>query len=122
IVIFVVNTTANPFFAVNDALVSRSRVFEFQAISVEEIKAIVRRALADKVRGLGQFEAMIDDDALEFLAQVSDGDARRALGALEVAVLSSDKPGAMLSRSAAEREHAHATRGHATPGRGVHLT
>src|SRR5207247_8272341 len=92
IVIFVVNTTANPFFAVNDALVSRSRVFEFQAISVEEIKAIIRRALADKVRGLGQFDASIDDDALEFLAQVSDGDARRALGAIEVAVLSSTSP------------------------------
>jgi putative ATPase len=89
IVILVGITTANPFFAVNDALVSRSRVFEFQPLSVEEIKTIVRRALADKVRGLGLFEATIDDDALEFLAEVSDGDARRALGALEVAVLSS---------------------------------
>src|SRR6185436_15723826 len=92
IVILVGITTANPFFAVNDALVSRSRVFEFQPLSVDEIKTIVRRALADKVRGLGQFEATIDDDALEFLAQVSDGDARRALGALEVAVLSSESP------------------------------
>jgi putative ATPase len=92
IVILVGITTANPFFAVNDALVSRSRVFEFQPLSVDEIKTIVRRALADKVRGLGQFEATIDEDALEFLAQVSDGDARRALGALEVAVLSSAAP------------------------------
>jgi putative ATPase len=92
IVILVGITTANPFFAVNDALVSRSRVFEFQPLSVDEIKTIVRRALTDKVRGLGQFEATIDDDALEFLAQVSDGDARRALGALEVAVLSSESP------------------------------
>src|SRR6185295_12343978 len=89
IVILVGITTANPFFAVNDALVSRSRVFEFQPLSVDEIKTIVRRALADKIRGLGQFEATIDDNALEFLAEVSDGDARRALGALEVAVLSS---------------------------------
>src|SRR5438105_4830694 len=81
IVILVGITTANPFFAVNDALVSRSRVFEFQPLSVDEIKTIVRRALADKVRRLGQFETKIDDDALDFLAQVSDGDARRALGA-----------------------------------------
>jgi putative ATPase len=89
IVILVGITTANPFFAVNDALVSRSRVFEFQPLSVDEIKTIVCRTLADEVRGLGQFKATIDEDALRFLAEVSDGDARRALGALEVAVLSS---------------------------------
>lgn len=92
IVILVGITTSNPFFAVNDALVSRSRVFEFQPLAVDEIKAIVRRALADGARGLGQFEASIDDDALTYLAEVSDGDARRALGALEVAVLSSSDP------------------------------
>jgi putative ATPase len=90
VVILVGITTANPFFAVNDALVSRSRVFEFQALSIEEIKTIVHRALADKDRGLGRHDVTIDDDALDFLAQVSDGDARRALGALDVAVLSSD--------------------------------
>jgi putative ATPase len=92
IVILVGITTANPFFAVNDALVSRSRVFEFQPLSVEEIRTIVQRALADKDRGLGQHNVTIDDDALEFLAEVSDGDARRALNALEVAVLSSHEP------------------------------
>jgi putative ATPase len=90
IVILVGITTANPFFAVNDALISRSRVFEFQPLSVDEIKIIIRRALADRERGLGEFEATIEDDALDFLAEVSDGDARRALGALEVAVLSSE--------------------------------
>jgi putative ATPase len=89
VVILVGITTANPFFAVNDALISRSRVFEFQPLSVDEIKILVRRALADRERGLGQHHATIDDEALEFLAEVSDGDARRALGALEVAVLSS---------------------------------
>ncbi|HJQ80859.1 MAG TPA: replication-associated recombination protein A [Lacipirellulaceae bacterium] len=88
IVILVGITTANPFFAVNDALVSRSRIFEFQPLSVDDIKTIVQRALADKDRGLGQYDATIDDDALEYLADISDGDARRALGALEVAVLS----------------------------------
>jgi putative ATPase len=65
-------------------------VFEFQPLSPDEIKTLVQRALADQERGLGRFEATIDDEALEYLAQVSDGDARRALGALEVAVLSSD--------------------------------
>jgi len=93
IVILVGITTANPFFAVNDALISRSRVFEFQPLSVDEIKTVVGRALADKDRGLGKHDATIDDDALEFLAQISDGDARRALGALEVAVLSSSSSG-----------------------------
>jgi putative ATPase len=114
VVILVGITTANPFFAVNDALVSRSRVFEFQALSPEEIKTIVRRALADRDRGLGNYGVAIDDDALDYLAEVSDGDARRALGAIEVAVLSSEHvEGAMLSRSGAKREHAHAAQGHA---------
>jgi putative ATPase len=92
VVILVGITTANPFFAVNDALVSRSRVFEFQPLSCDEIKTIVGRALADADRGLGRYDVTIDDDALEYLAEVSDGDARRALGALEVAVLSSPSP------------------------------
>src|SRR3954463_10121281 len=92
IVILVGITTANPFFAVTDALISRSRVFEFQPLSVDEIKSVVNRALTDKVRGLGEYEVTIDDDALKFLAEVSDGDARRALGALEIAVLSSPSP------------------------------
>src|SRR3954465_13453053 len=82
IVILVGITTANPFFAVNDALISPSPVFEFKPISRAEIKSIVGRALTDKTRGLGEYGATIDDDALQFLANVSDGDARRALGAL----------------------------------------
>lgn len=99
IVILVGITTSNPFFAVNDALISRSRVFEFQPLTADEIAAIVRRALTDKSRGLGRFGATIADDALAFLAEVSDGDARRALGALEVAVLSSALPtGLRLTR------------------------
>jgi putative ATPase len=92
VVILVGITTANPFFAVNDALVSRSRVFEFEPLSVDEIKSVVHRALSDIERGLGQYEATIDNDALQFLAEVSDGDARRALGAIEVAVLSAPSP------------------------------
>jgi putative ATPase len=89
IVTLVGATTENPFFAVISALVSRSRVFQFHPLSVEHIKSLVRRALADKERGLGEYEVHLHDDALEFLAEVSDGDARRALGALEVGVLSS---------------------------------
>ena len=92
IVILVGITTSNPFFAVNDALISRSRVFEFQPLSIDEIKALIHRALTDNERGLGQYQATIDDDALKFLAEVSDGDARSALGALEVAVMSSPTP------------------------------
>src|SRR5262249_10596173 len=81
-------TTSNPFFAVNSALVSRSQVFEFQPLAVKDIKTLLRRALAGKERGLGEHDVRVDDDALEFLAEVSDGDARRALAALEIGVLS----------------------------------
>jgi len=89
IVTLVGATTANPFFSVISALISRSRVFEFKPLSNDEIKTLVRRALADKERGLGREDVRLHDDALEFLAEVSDGDARRALGALEIGVLSS---------------------------------
>jgi putative ATPase len=93
IVTLVGATTQNPFFAINSALVSRSRVFQFESLSPDDIKTLIRRTLADHERGLGEFEVHIHDDALEFLANVSDGDARRALGALEVGVLSSsDRP------------------------------
>jgi putative ATPase len=86
-------TTSNPFFAVNSALVSRSQVFEFQPLSIDDIKTLVQRALADRERGLGQYPVHLHDDALEFLAETSDGDARRALAALEIGVLSShDSP------------------------------
>jgi putative ATPase len=88
-VILVGATTQNPFFALTSALVSRSRIFEFKPLSIEHIKAVIHRALSDKSRGLGNEQVQLDDDALQFLAEVSDGDARRALGALEVGVLSS---------------------------------
>jgi len=91
IVILVGATTANPFFAVNRALISRSRVFEFEALSNDEIKSVLLRALADRRRGLGEEQVQIDEDTLDFLADVSDGDARRALGALEIGVLSSSQ-------------------------------
>ena len=83
-------TTSNPFFAVNDALVSRSRVFEFKPLTVEDIKQVLRRAIADRERGLGAIPINADEGALDYLAEVSDGDARQALSALEVGVLSTD--------------------------------
>jgi putative ATPase len=95
-------TTANPFFAVNSALVSRSRIFEFKPLSIEEVKTLVLRALEDRQRGFGGEAIHLHDDALEFLAEVSDGDARRALGALEVGVLSTEKRPLEFTRALAE--------------------
>lgn len=88
ILILIGATTENPFFAVNSALVSRSQIFQFEPLSEEDIKTLIRRALADRQRGLGGHGATITEDALAFLATTSDGDARRALTAVEVAVLS----------------------------------
>ena len=84
-------TTANPFFAVNSALVSRSQVFQFEPLGVEDVKSILQRALEDPVNGLGNENIEVESGALEFLAEVSDGDARRALNALDVAVRSTDR-------------------------------
>jgi putative ATPase len=81
-------TTENPFFAINSPLVSRSQVFTFEPLTREHIKTIIQRALADKERGLGDIPVNLHPDALAFLAEMSDGDARRALTALEVGVLS----------------------------------
>ncbi len=91
IVTLVGATTSNPFFAVNSALVSRSQVFQFEPLSQDEIKSLLQRALTDERRGLGREEIRMHDDALEFLAEVCDGDARRALTALEIGVRSSNQ-------------------------------
>ena len=80
-------TTHNPFFTIVSPLVSRSQVFEFKPLSGEHIKQIVRAALADAERGLGGYRVELADEALELIAEVSDGDARRALNALEVGVM-----------------------------------
>ncbi|HKQ49184.1 MAG TPA: replication-associated recombination protein A [Phycisphaerae bacterium] len=88
IVILVGATTENPFFSVNSPLVSRSQIFQFEPLLEDDLKALMRRALADEERGMGQFKATITDEALAFLATTSDGDARRALTAIEVAILS----------------------------------
>lgn len=86
VVSLVAATTANPFFALIAPLLSRSQIFELKPLSADEIKAVVQQALADRDRGYGQRKLEVPDDVLDFLAASSDGDARRALGALEIAV------------------------------------
>jgi putative ATPase len=88
IVTFIGATTENPFFAVNAALTSRSQIFQFEALDVAEIKTLMKRALDDSENGLGAYQVKLDDEAAEHLAIVAEGDARRALNALEIAVLS----------------------------------
>src|SRR5260370_628842 len=92
IVVLIGATTQNPFFAINSALLSRSQIFTFQLLSRDDIKGLIRRALADTQRGLGQIAVNLHANALEFLAEMSDGDARRALAALEIGVLSQLDP------------------------------
>lgn len=89
VVILVGATTENPFFSINTPLLSRSQIFTFEPLAKEHIKTILQRALADKERGLGEIAVNMHPDALEFLAEISDGDARRALSALEIGVKSS---------------------------------
>jgi len=88
IVILVGATTENPFFAVNAPLVSRSQIFRFEPLSEEQIRQLVQRAMRDKQRGLGKYDIRMEPAALDHLATMSDGDARRALTALEIGVLS----------------------------------
>lgn len=81
-------TTENPFFAVNSPLVSRSQIFQFAPLSEDDIRKLLRRAIADPERGFGKLRIEIDDAAIDHWATTCDGDARRSLMALEVAVLS----------------------------------
>jgi putative ATPase len=80
-------TTYNPFFYVNSALVSRSQVFRLEPLNVEQLEQLIDRALADKERGLGNYDVKIDKNARRHLAKLSDGDARKCLNALEIGVL-----------------------------------
>ena len=98
VVILVGATTSNPFFAVNSALVSRSRVFELEPLSPDDVRQLLETALADRVRGLGKYNVEADDAALDYLSQVCDGDARQALSTLEIAVLSSEGPTIRLTK------------------------
>ena len=85
--ILIGTTTHNPFFYVNTALLSRSQVFEFKKLSDDDVIKVIRHALIDKKEGLGNMPIQIDEDAIEHLAKICEGDARRALSALEVGAL-----------------------------------
>ena len=81
-------TTSNPFFSLVSALISRSQIFEFQALTADEIRTLMNRALQDDKRGLARYNVDVEAEALDFLIEVCDGDARRSLNALEIGVLS----------------------------------
>ncbi|MBQ4559310.1 MAG: replication-associated recombination protein A [Tyzzerella sp.] len=84
-------TTENPYFEVNGALISRSSVFELKPLDKEDIKTLLRRAVHDNEKGMGSYHADITDEALEFLADISGGDARNALNAIELGVLTTER-------------------------------
>lgn len=90
-IILIGATTENPYFEVNKALVSRSIIFELKQLTTDNIKTIILRALNDTEKGLGIYNAKIDDRSLEFLADTANGDARVALNAIELAVLTTEK-------------------------------
>ncbi|MBP5198878.1 MAG: replication-associated recombination protein A, partial [Lachnospiraceae bacterium] len=84
-------TTENPYFEVNGALISRSVIFELHPLSKENIKDLLKKAVYDRERGMGSYNAEITDEALEFLADISDGDARHALNAIELGIMTTDR-------------------------------
>lgn len=89
-VVLIGATTENPYFEVNSALISRSIVFELHPLSVENIKTLILRAVNDKTDGMGIYNGVIDDDAVMFLAEISNGDARTALNAVELGILTTN--------------------------------
>lgn len=84
-------TTENPYFEVNSALISRSSVFELKSLDKEDIKILLRRAVYDNEKGMGSYHAEITEEALEFLADISGGDARNALNAIELGILTTER-------------------------------
>ena len=92
-VILIGATTENPYFEVNGALLSRSIIFELKPLAPENVKELIRRAITDRERGMGSYEAVMDEDAVDFLAEISGGDARMALNAVELGVLTTDRDG-----------------------------
>ena len=84
-------TTENPYFEVNGALISRSLIFELKPLEKDDIKTLLKRAVYDREKGMGSFDAEIDEGALEFLADISGGDARNALNAIELGILTTKR-------------------------------
>ena len=89
-VILIGATTENPYFEVNSALLSRSAIYELKPLAPEDIKTLIRRAVEDTEKGLGAYHACLDEDALDFLADAANGDARSALNAIELGVLTTE--------------------------------
>ena len=90
-VILIGATTENPYFEVNGALLSRSVIFELKPIPKEAVKELIKKAVYDEDRGMGAYNAVIEEDALEFLAELSGGDARHALNAVELGVMTTER-------------------------------
>lgn len=90
-IILIGATTENPYFEVNGALISRSSIFELKPLERDDIKELLKRAVYDKEKGMGAYDAVMDEDALEFLADVSGGDARHALNAIELGVMTTER-------------------------------
>lgn len=84
-------TTENPYFEVNSALISRSVIFELKPLSREDIKELLRRAVYDTKKGMGSYDAVIDEEAMEFLADIAGGDARHALNAIELGIMTTER-------------------------------
>lgn len=90
-IILIGATAENPYFEVNPALLSRSVIFELKKLSTEDIRTLLLRAVNDTEKGMGSYHAQMDDDALEFLADMANGDARAALTAIELGILTTDR-------------------------------
>lgn len=90
-VILIGATTENPYFEVNSALISRSIIFELKPLEKEDIRVLLKRAIKDQEKGLGVYRAVLEEEALEFLADISNGDARAALNAIEIGVLTTER-------------------------------
>ncbi|MGD0785433.1 MAG: replication-associated recombination protein A [Sedimentisphaerales bacterium] len=93
VILLIGATTENPYFAINSPLISRSTIFEFKPLEKSEIMELLKRALADRKRGLGSLNVRATDEALEYVAIMSDGDGRKALTALEIGVMSQKNSG-----------------------------
>ncbi|RKM61933.1 replication-associated recombination protein A [Butyrivibrio sp. CB08] len=90
-VVLIGATTENPYFEVNGALISRSIIFELKPLSSDNIKELLHRAVTDTERGMGSYKAVLEDDAADFLADIADGDARHALNAIELGIMTTDR-------------------------------
>ena len=90
-VILIGATTENPYFEVNGALISRSIIFELKPLTADDIKVLLNRAVTDNERGMGAYKAVLETDAADFLADLADGDARHALNAIELGILTTPR-------------------------------